>query len=176
MKIIENFPEILISFLLSPPPSEWLLIAKIVFIAVSLFLAGVIVFGLLKSSWPKLYFLDNAIEFLNYKPVGVKKIEKDWRKIMAKLNTGLESEYKLAIIETDNMANEILKRMEFEGETLGEKLDKLNPVVISNIEELREAHKIRNNIIHDPNYKLSLDETKKMLEIYERAFRDLNIF
>ena len=176
MKIIENFPENLISFLISPPSNEWLIIIRIIFIIVSLSLFGFIVFALLKTSWLKYIFLQDAAEILTYRPFGVRKIEKNWRKVAARLDTGSEPEYKLAVIESDNIMNEILKRMGYGGESLGERLEKLTAATLPNIEEIKDAHKVRNDIVHDPNYKLSLEQAKKTLGIFEKAFRDLEAF
>jgi len=39
---------------------------------------------------------------------------------------------------------------------------------------VREIHKIRNNIIHDPTYKLSQEEVKKALAVYEKALIELD--
>ena len=72
--------------------------------------------------------------------------------------------------------NNILKRMNFEGEVLTDRLDKLTSATLSNLEQVREAHKIRNSIIHNPDYKLSFEEAKRVLGIYEQAFRDLELF
>jgi hypothetical protein len=174
MPIIENFPQNLMSFFIYPPESEWLLIVKIVFIVSFLFIIGFIIFALVKSSWLKFLILYDASEFLSFRPFGARKIEKDWRKIIIRLNTGLESEYKLAVIEADNMLNDTLKKMGYKGESPGERLEKLTSATLSNIEEVSAAHKVRNNIIHDPNFKLSLDEARKKLDIFEKAFRDLD--
>ena len=176
MPTIENFPESLISFFISPSSSEWFLIIKIIFIVFSLVLIGFIVFALLKASWLKYLLLYDINEFFTYRPFGIKRIEKDWRKIAARLDTGLESEYKLAVIEADNMINETLKRMGYGGESLGERLEKLTAATLPNIEEIKEAHQVRSNIIHDPNYRLSLDEAKKALDIFEKVFRNLEAF
>ena len=176
MKIIENFPENLISFLISPPSNEWMIIIRIIFIIASLSLFGFIVFALLKTSWLKYIFLQDAAEILTYRPFGVRKIEKNWRKVAARLDTGSEPEYKLAVIESDNIMNEILKRMGYSGESLGERLEKLTAATLPNIEEIKDAHKVRNDIVHDPNYKLSLEQAKKTLGIFEKAFRDLEAF
>ncbi len=176
MKIIENFPENLISFLISPPSNEWLITIRIIFIIVSLFLFGFIVFALLKTFWLKFIFLQDAVEILTYRPFGVRKIEKNWRKVAARLDTGSEPEYKLAVIESDNIMNETLKRMGYSGESLGERLEKLTAAILPNIEEIKEAHRVRNNIIHDPNYRLSLDEARKLLNVFEKAFEDLEAF
>ncbi|MDP3995922.1 MAG: hypothetical protein Q8P74_01610 [bacterium] len=175
-EIIENFPQTLISFILNPPSSEWFIFIKIAFISASLFLIGVIAFTLWKTSWFKYIFLQDAAEILTYKPLGVKRMEKDWKKIVSRLDINSEPEHKLAVIEADNMMNEILKRMGYEGSSLGERLEKLTVVTLPNMGEVEEAHKVRNNIVHDPNCKLSAEETKRVLGIFEKALRDMEAF
>jgi hypothetical protein len=176
MPAIENFPESLISFFISPSFTEWLLIIKIIFIVLSLLFICFIIFALMKTSWLKFRFLYDAVELLTYRPFGVRKMEKNWKKITARIDTGLESEYKLAVIEADNMLNEILNKMGYGGESLGERLEKLTAATLPDIEGIREVHQVRNNIIHDPNYKLSLNETRRLLDIFEKAFKDLEAF
>jgi hypothetical protein len=176
MPAIENFPENLISFFISPSFTEWLLIIKIIFIVLSLLFISFIIFALMKTSWLKFSFLYDAVELLTYRPFGVRKMEKNWKKITARIDTGLESEYKLAVIEADNMLNEILNKMGYGGESLGERLEKLTAATLPDIEGIREVHQVRNNIIHDPNYKLSLNETRRLLDIFEKAFKDLEAF
>jgi hypothetical protein len=66
--------------------------------------------------------------------------------------------------------------MGYGGESLGERLEKLTAATLPDIEGIREVHQVRNNIIHDPNYKLSLNETRRLLDIFEKAFKDLEAF
>lgn len=150
-----------------------LFLLKILFIVFSLLFLVFIIFALFKTSWFKRILLWDLLEILTYRPFGVRKIAKQWAKITARLETGIESEAKLAVIEADSMLDDILKRMGYGGETLGERLKNLTSAVIPNIEEVWEAHKIRNNIVHDPDYRLSLDEARKTLSIYEKALTDL---
>jgi hypothetical protein len=168
-------PEI-ISFIFNPTFSGWLLILKILFIVVALILLGFIIFALAKTSWLKRLWVWDLVEFFSFRPYGVRKVVKDWAKITARLETGLESEYKLAVIEADSILNDILKRMGFGGETLGERLEKLTVATFPNLEQIWGAHKIRNNIVHDPDYRLTLDEARRVLEIYEQALRNLQAF
>jgi len=155
---------------------EILLILKILSIAVFVFLLIIILRSLRKSSWLKYRLFQDMTEFLTFKPYGVKKIAKVWSKIKGRLETGSESEYKLAVIEADSMLNDILERMGFKGETLGDRLKQVTTDVLPSVENSREAHKIRNNIVHDPDYKLTLGQAQKVLEIYERALRELQVF
>lgn len=165
----------IVSFLTNPPFSRELLILKIIFLVFSLILFIIIVLLFLKTSWFKLRFGENIIEFFTYQPMRAKKVTKQWLKIKRRLETGLESEYKLAVIETDSLFDNILKKMGYSGETLGERLKKITPDILTNIEEIWAAHKIRNNIVHDPDYRLNLDEAKKTILIYEKALTELEV-
>jgi len=121
----------------------------------------------------KLLLWQDVTEFFTFKAYGTRKTFKKWNKIKGKLELPSESEHKLAIIEAESLLDDILKRIGFPGQTVGERLKQITPVQLSNIEEIWEAHKIRNNIVHDPDYRLSQEETKKALEIYERALMHL---
>lgn len=164
----------ILNYLTSPSLTSWFLILKIIFILFSLILFGFIIFALSGgSTWFKRLVIWDLQEILTFRPFGVRKLVRQWLKIKARLDTGIESEYKLAIIEVDSILDDILKRMGYGGETLGERLNKLTIASLSNLEEVREAHQIRNNIVHDPDYRLSLDEARKAMSAYERALTDL---
>ena len=163
----------LFSFITSP---EFLLYSKIIFISIGIILLAAIFILLSKASWLKYRMLEDWTEFFVYRPFGVKKTFKQWAKILKRLETENETEYKLAVIEADSLLDEILKKMGIEGEVLGERLKQLKPGILPNFEEAWQAHKIRNNIVHDPDYRLDLAEAKKVVSIYEQTFRDLEMF
>ncbi len=173
---MENLIPKLISLLLSPSFTGLLLALKLTFILSSLIFLVAIIYFLINSSYFRYFIWYDIVEFFTFRSYGVKKIERVWQKTKVRADTGLESEYKLAVMEADSMMDDILKRMGYVGETLGERLKALTAATIPNIEEIKEAHKIRNSIIHDPDYRLSLDETRKALAMYEQAFRDLQAF
>ncbi|NCS32704.1 MAG: hypothetical protein COW72_02410 [Candidatus Nealsonbacteria bacterium CG18_big_fil_WC_8_21_14_2_50_37_10] len=166
----------IISFIFNPAFTDWLLFLKILLIILSLILSGFIIFAFIKTSWLKRMLIWDIVEFFSFRPYGIRKVEKDWAKITARLETDLESEWKLATIEADSILNDILMKMGFAGETLGERLDRLTIATLPNLQQIREAHKIRNNIVHDPDYRVSLDEAKMAVGIYEQALRDLQAF
>ena len=179
VETIHNFlsgltPEKIIQFLINPQFSGWLLVIKIIFIVLSLIFLGVIIFALVRTKWLGRMIIWDLQEFFSYRPFVLRKTEKEWRKIKARLDTELESENKLAIIEADKIMDDVLSQMGFEGTNLSDRLEKLSADYLPNIEEVREVRKIRNNIIHDPTYKLSAEETKKVLLVYEKALTDLH--
>lgn len=166
----------IISFITSPEIAEILSVLKIIFIILSLLFIVGIIFLLLKNSWLKFRFLESFTEFFIYRPFGVKRTFKQWLKITKRLETGREADYKLALLEADNLLDEILNKIGYKGESLGEKLKQLDPGTLPNLEEVWQAHKVRNNIVHDPDYRLSLEKAKKVMGIYEQALRDLEMF
>lgn len=160
-------------YVINPQFSGLLAVLRVLFIFFSLLLAGFIAFALLKTTWLKRLWLWDLEEFLTFRPYGVRKIVKEWVKIKARLDTGLESEYKLGVIEADSMLDDILKGMGVGGASLGERLERMTAASLPDIEEAKKAHTTRNNIVHDPNYRLGLDEAKAAIGIFEKSLTDL---
>jgi hypothetical protein len=119
--------------------------------------------------------LQDLVEFFTYRPYGAKRMNKAWNKILQRLETGNESEYKLAIVEADDLLNSTLERMGYAGEDLESRLANLTAIILPGIQDVKEAHRIRNNIVHDPDYRLSLHDARNTIEIYEKALKDLQV-
>ena len=166
-----------ISFLLYPPDLFWLKILKYLFIGFSAAaVVFILVFALFLTNWFTISFGYDIYSFFTFRSMGEKKIVRQWKKILRRLETGLESEYKLAVIEADSFFDDVLKNMGYEGESLGERLDKIPATLLPNLEALRQAHQVRNNVVHDPDYKLELEEAKKAISVYEKFLVDLGVF
>ncbi len=156
--------------------ATFLFYLKIAFIIIGALFSLAIVFLLSKNTWFKRRFLEDWTEFFIYRPFGVKKTFKQWAKVLKRLDTGKEADYKLALIEADSLLNDILKKIGYKGKTMAEMLEQLDSKTLPNIEQIWKTHKIRNNVVHDPDYKLSLEDARKALGIYEKTFRDLEMF
>lgn len=159
----------------SPEIQRILLIAKLAFMAISFVLVGMIIFFLSRTHYLEWLFIQDAAQFFTMRPLGAYKITKQWNKIVGRLEAGSEPDYKLAVIEADDMLESSLKKMGYDGQTLEEKLGKLSSATLKNIDQLYEVHRLRNNIVHDPDYRLTLDEAKKSMDVYAQAFRNLQI-
>lgn len=168
--------ENVLDFIFAPQFPFWLEIVRIVFIAASFLLLVATVILLFKTSWIESRFLKDWEEFFTFKPSGARPIAKRWDKIKKRLESGIESEYKLAVIEADSLLEEILEKGGFKGEHFEERLKQLVPMILSDIEPILGAHKTRSNIIHDPDYKFSLNEVQEVLAVYEKTLQDLGVF
>ena len=163
----------IISFLLYPEFTIWLLVFKILFLLFGFLFLGYIVWATLKTSFLKRAILVDLKEFLTYKPFYVKAFLPKWKKIEKRLESKIEADLKLAVLEADELLNKVMDEVGYKGDDLTEKLEKITEEVISNIKELKETRKIRENIIEDPSYKLTEEEAKKAIKTYEKALRDL---
>ena len=175
MSEIADFNTI-ISYLVAPPLPGTLLVLKGLFIAIFLFFLIAIIYILSKSNYLKLLWGKDVGELFAETPYVAKKITKIWDKVVKRLESKSESDSKLALIEADGILDGVLKRIGYDGETLGDRLKQLTSAHLSNLDDVWKAHKIRNNIVHDPSYRLSLDEAKESLAIYEKALQDLEAF
>src|SRR4030042_1066577 len=157
------------------PNSIFLLVLKIVFGSISFLMIAGIVYFILKTNYLQMIYFQDVAEILSFRPYGTRKIVKQWNKLKNRLGLPSEAEHKLAIIEADNLLNEVLAKMGYQGETLGEKLKQLSALKLSNLDRAMEAHKIRNSIVYDTDYRLSLEQAQKTVEIYEKFLIELQV-
>lgn len=170
----------IIQYLLNPglipePYSQLIFTLKIIFVLISIIFLGIIFYTIVSTNWLKYRAIEDIDEFIKFQPYGSDKYVKEWKKVKKRLDTGIEAEYKLAIIEIDTMLGEILKRMGYDDETIEKRLNKVTSIEISNIDALKEARKVRNGVIHDPDYQLSKEKAKEVMDVYQESFRSLGI-
>lgn len=92
-----------------------------------------------------------------------------------KMVSNSPSEWKLAVIEADKILDKILESKGYEGATMGDKLKQLVPADLPEIyDDVWEAHKIRNRIVHEPNFELSQGDVRTVVGIYTRAIKKLS--
>jgi len=104
-----------------------------------------------------------------------KKIEKKWQKIDNKLKSDQESNLKLAVIEADKFFDNIFKNIGYMGKDMGGRLEKITSSQISNIDDIWSAHKIRNKIVHDMDYKLIPVDAQRAVKAFEQALKELEV-
>ncbi|OIO31334.1 hypothetical protein AUJ77_00080 [Candidatus Nomurabacteria bacterium CG1_02_43_90] len=115
-----------------------------------------------------------------YEPIHVEEVVAkgkmvQWQVILEHIDAESPAEWKMAILEADNMLDEILEDQGYTGETIAEKLKAMNPERLASYHDLWEAHKLRNQIAHGGAIDLNL--SKKMardtITRFENAFKEL---
>ena len=165
----------ILSYINFPELQRILFFLKVFSAFLTLFFVIAIILILARTQYLKLMFAQDWKEFLTYRVYGNRKMTDAWAKVIKRLKGAQESEYKLAILEADEMLDDVLKKMGFAGETPRERLEKVTPEIISSLEQLKEARKVRDNILYDPDFRLTQEQSQKALESYEQAFRDLGV-
>ena len=100
-------------------------------------------------------------------------VNEKWQKVLVHINSINPSDWKLAILECDIMLSEILEKMGYMQESIGEKLKSIEPSDFTNIEAAWEAHKIRNAIAHEgSDFLINEREAKRVIGLYELVFRE----
>ncbi|HUC02114.1 MAG TPA: hypothetical protein VMA75_04425 [Candidatus Paceibacterota bacterium] len=101
--------------------------------------------------------------------------QESWHKIQEHFYRGSDSDLKIAILEADKLLNEALREAGIMGIQLGDRLKKATAAQVPNLNELWQAHKLRNQIAHEPNFKLKRDLAERALGIYEETLRNLGV-
>ena len=97
----------------------------------------------------------------------------DWERITNRLTSEDQKNYLKSILEADALVDYALKVQGFPGESMGERMQAIRPEQLPSLEDLWRAHKVRNELAHDPNRPLSESEGALMMRIYERVLTDL---
>ena len=100
-------------------------------------------------------------------------VNEKWEKVVVHINSTNPSDWKLAILECDIMLSEILEKMGYMQDSIGEKLKSIETSDFDNIENAWEAHKIRNQIAHEGSeFMINEREAKRVIGLYETVFRE----
>jgi len=97
----------------------------------------------------------------------------DWQRIMNRMAGEDPKNYLRAILEADGLCDYALKAKGFPGETMGERMQAIPSGQLSSLEDFWRAHKVRNELAHDPNRPISPSEGDVMMHIYERVLTEL---
>lgn len=95
-----------------------------------------------------------------------------WLKIENSLEKGDERTYRLAVLDADKLVDRALKEMGIPGQSMGEKLKKIGDR-LPDINKLWHAHKLRNQIVHESDFRISYNEARQALVIFRQTLKNL---
>ena len=101
---------------------------------------------------------------------------KRWEAIRDRLESSNPSQYKVAVLEADALANEILDGIGHKGESMTAKLEGVRGKQLETKDLLAEAHAVRNRIVHDATLVLSKEEAERYLQNYQQFFDEVELF
>lgn len=99
-------------------------------------------------------------------------IQKRWAEITKYINEDNEMGFRVAILEADKLLDHALKQKFFAGNTLAERL-KLAQYKYPGLRRVWLAHRLRNDLAHEPTFTLSKGVAEDAIKEYERALKEL---
>jgi hypothetical protein len=103
------------------------------------------------------------------------RMKRDWEKINDRLGKADEASLKLALIEADNMLDEVLKRMGLEGRDMGERLEQLGVQQLKSYDSILEAHRLRDLVIHQKEMVVTQEQVQTAVNAYGEALKELEV-
>jgi len=163
----------LYNIVISTQMADFIYKMKLISLLISFVLIILSVFLFLKSEafWRLKEFLSVLFSPLPSK----RRMLKKWNSIMKMLETGNEANIKLAVIESDKLLDNVLEIIGYRGKSLGQKLQQLTTAQLSCLDEVWQAHKVRNNIVHQADFKLKVSTAKEAVEAFGKALRELEV-
>jgi len=95
-----------------------------------------------------------------------------WEKATNYMASENENDWKQSIIEADILLDDLLTRMGYRGESVGEKLKRVQPGEMKTIRDAWDAHMVRNDIAHRPGFVLDHHAAKEAYQKYRKVFEE----
>lgn len=130
-----------------------------------IFIVGVLIVGVLLA----------AVIMLTKKgtsALDVDKYRKRWLTIEQQLNRDEPSTAQLCVLNADKLLDQALRERGVKGETMGERMKNARESW-SDANGVWTAHKLRNQIAHEPDVRVGHDDARRALASFKRALKDV---
>lgn len=101
------------------------------------------------------------------------KYQIDFLNIERSLVKENEASYPMAIINGDKLLDRALMEMGIQGRTMGDRLKRMGKDRFTQTNSVWHAHKLRNQIAHESDFKVDYRQATHALETYKQALKDL---
>lgn len=103
----------------------------------------------------------------------VQYVNPKWQKVVEHINSKNPGDWRMAILEADIILDEMLDKMGYRGDTMGEKLKMVEPSDFTTINSAWEAHKIRNSIAHEgSDFLINQREAERVIRLFQEVFEE----
>lgn len=100
-------------------------------------------------------------------------LEERWNTIGKHINSDNPNDWKQAIIDADTILDDVLTKLGYQGDSVGEKLKRAEPADFATVKEAWEAHRARNEIAHSgSSFNLNHHEAKRIFQLYKKVFEE----
>ena len=144
--------------------------------AISILLSAAFVIGtgyfIAKTGWLRVR-IDRVSDVVLKSDATKRRVERSWDSIERHFFSGDDNQLKLAIMKADTLLEEALREAGVPGKDLGERLKRMKASDLPNLQNVWDAHKLRNRIAHETDFTLKRDLAERALTVYEQALTHL---
>ncbi len=133
---------------------------SVVLLIVAILIIGVLVFIAISLTGNKVYSFDKE------------EYQADFLTIENSLTKDNELSFNAVVVEADKLLDKALMEMGLPGKTMGERMKAAQNKFSSN-NSIWYAHKMRNQIAHERNFKVDYNKAAHALKAYRQALKDL---
>lgn len=160
-------------------PKTWSTIG-VISMLMSIFCIAVIIFSIVRMA--ELQSDDKREIDMKIKEALIKEKEKErllnprWKYILTLLESPNESDWRISIIEADNLLEEKFKENGLFGNTMSELLEEAKSGGYMYVQNAWDAHIVRNKIAHEgSNFPLSQIEARRVIKMYQSIFEEMKV-
>ena len=135
---------------------------EIIFFFAAIFIVGALV----------LIFIEITKKRTN--KIDVEKYRVKWLEVQNQLQRDNDQSNALAVLNADKLLDNSLKDLGYAGLTMAERLKSVNKI-LSDKPAVWRAHKLRNQIAHEIDMKISYTEARWALGVYKKSLKELGV-
>ncbi len=132
----------------------------VVFMLAAILLVGVALFAMMT-------FGKNGKKYLN-----VDYYRSKWLSVEKQLKSDEPSSFHLVVLNADKLLDQAFKERGFKGQNMGERLRSAGSS-LSNRNAVWAAHKLRNQVAHESDVRVSYDNARVALDSFKQALKDI---
>jgi len=106
--------------------------------------------------------------------VDVEKYRVRWMTVEQSLDRDNQASYHWAVLSADKLVDQALRDKGFKGQTMGERLKSAKDS-LPHRDNIWAAHKLRNQIAHEPDMTVSYDQARRALAQFKQTLKDLGV-
>ena len=104
--------------------------------------------------------------------LNVDKYRLKWLQVEQQLKKDEPSSYHLTVLNADKLLDQALREKGIKGTTMGERMKNIKDTW-SNANNVWTAHKLRNQIAHETDVRVSYEDARRALSGFKQALKDI---
>ena len=150
-------------------------VARVLFILLDIILVGLFIFTIRKALPYRPNIRPSRSKQKTTRTIKRAFVEEQWAVIRNKFAEGTLDSRKVAIINADTFVDSLLKEAGMGGDHMADRLEQLAGDDLRTLDRLWRAHRLRNDLVHTPEFAVSESVAEKTMTDYEAFLREIKL-